>query len=142
MLIRGSLRIRNDGERGDNAFQILLSSQTMLATCSLHAMPQFGYRDRRNFEVIVSPGSQPTAKIKRSLFAPNNHIGIDDYRHLSLSALSLLRAMRTSFAHDSASAVGKSNPSSASASSRPLHTFSGTKLASGVPLRSNTYCTS
>src|SRR5579884_2035623 len=104
-------------------------------------MPQLCHSDRRNLELIVRSGSQPAAEIKSALFTTDDHISVDDYCHLSLGALSLLRAARRSFAQDLPSTGGKSNPSSASARSRPVQTLSGTKLASGAPLRSSTYCT-
>ena len=55
-------------------------------------MPQFGYRNGRDFELVAGPGSDPAREIERPFLAPDDDIRIEDYCHLSAGVLRVLRA--------------------------------------------------
>src|SRR5713226_6193211 len=98
-------------------------------------MPQFGDCDCCYRELFVWMRRDPALEVEGSLLSPNDHIGVDDYRHLSAGALSFLRAACRSRCQARASASGNSTVANASARSRPVQTFppSGTRRATGEP---------
>src|SRR6266436_4596690 len=105
--------------------------------------PQLGNGDRGNLKPVVGTGSHPLLEVEGALFAPNDDVSIENYRHLLGGALSLLRAVRKSRRQVLASFPGKPVLESASAKSRPAHTFSssGTRRANGSPFFRSTNVT-
>lgn len=87
-------------------------------------MPEFGHSDSRNLELLSGMRREPAREIELSLFAPDNHICIEDYRHLFLGGGSFFLARRRSRLQAAASLDERATSFKASASWRPEHTFS------------------
>jgi hypothetical protein len=96
-------------------------------------MPQLGNCDRGHLKSVVGTGSHPVLEVEGAFLAPNDDVRVENYPHRLDGALSLLRAVRRSRRHALASVSGKPVLESASAKSRPAHTFSlaGTRRANG-----------
>lgn len=74
---------------------------------SLYPVPEFGNGDGGNFKPIIRSRIEPPFEIKGPPFAANDDVGIKNYRHRSVGALSILRAFRKSRSQALASSGGK-----------------------------------
>src|SRR5512137_657883 len=103
-------------------------------------MPELRNSDRGNLKPVVGTRSHPLLEVEGAAVSPNDDVSIENYRHRLGGALSLLRAVRKSRRHALASFSGKPVLESASAKSRPVHTFSpsGTRRAKGSPFFTRT----
>src|SRR5229473_4463580 len=143
MLIRRLFRIRDDRQGLQNGSQVALARGPVFSGGPFHSMPQLGNGNRGDLKSVVGTGSHPLLEVEGALLAPNDDVGVENYRHRLRGALSLLRAVRKSRRHVLASFSGKPVLERASAKSRPAHTFSpsGTRRANGSPFFRSTNVT-
>ena len=126
--------VRNHGEEPERCFQISLAWLAMLGVSPLHSMPQLGDRYRGDFDFFARLGSEPSAKIKSALLAPDDDIRIEDHCHWSSGALNAARDLRMSLAQARASSGESSTWAKQRASSAPVHrgAEAGTSRATGT----------
>src|SRR5579864_1908790 len=143
MFISGLLRIRDNRHRLQDRPQITFPRGPMLSGRPLYAVPELSNGDGRNFELVVGMGSDPLLQVEGAFLAPNDDVGVENYRHLSVGALSLLRAVCRSRRHALASFSGRAVLARLSAKSRPAQTFSlsGVRRANGSPFFKSTKVT-
>src|ERR1700746_667899 len=115
----------------------------MRSARAFYSMPQLGDSDCGDLELLVGTGRHPFLEVERSPLAPNDDVGVKNYRHLSAGALRILRAARRSRCQALASLSGRSTLARASAKARPTQTFplSGTRRANGSPFLNSTNVT-
>src|ERR1700730_2404006 len=143
MLIRRLLGIREDRQGLQDSSQIAFPGGPMPPGRPFYSVPQLGNCDRSHFKSVVGTGSHPLLQVEVALLAPNDDVGVENYRHLSAGALSLLRAVCRSRRHALASLSGRAVLARASAKSRPAHSFSlsGVRRANGSPFFRSTNVT-
>src|SRR6516165_10601722 len=100
------------------------SLELMRAGRPLDAVPEFGNRYCSNLELLFGTRGHPVLEVESALFASNEHVSVENYRHLSAGVLSALRAACRSRCHALASFSGNSTLARASAKSRPTQIFS------------------
>src|ERR1700675_3035384 len=123
-----------------NCAHITLALRPVREHGSFDSVPQLRYRDGGYLQLLTGLSGQPSDEVKAALFAFNDHIGIEDYRHRSLGGFRILRAAFSSRWHALASASDRFTRLSASANSGPVQSFllSGTRRATGAPFFSRT----
>src|ERR1700686_3899557 len=140
MFICGLLRIRNDGQCGHHSLQIFSPFRLLRFGSTFHSVPKFRDRDGGDLKLVVGKRGDPASEIESTFFPADDHIGIEDYRHLSAGGASFRRAVFRSRCHALAVSSASSVFARVSARSRPeqLFALSGTKRATGTPFFSST----
>src|ERR1700676_3403144 len=143
MFISGLLRIRDNRHRLQDRPQITFTRGPMLSGRSLYAVPELSNGDGRNLKLVTWTGSHPLLQIEGALLPTNDDVGVENYRHLSAGALSLLRAVCRSRRQPPVSVSGRAVLAKALAKSRPAHSFSlsGVRRANGSPFFRSTKVT-
>src|SRR5260370_42553283 len=115
----------------------------MLSGRPLYSVPELSNGDGRNLKLVSGTGSHPLLQVEGALLPANDDVGVENYRHLSTGALSLLRAVCRSRRQALASLSGKAVLARALARSRPAHSFSlsGIRRANGSPFFRSTNVT-
>src|SRR5713226_8362291 len=124
MFISGLLGVRDNRHRLQDRPQITFTRGPVLSGRPLYSVPELSNGDRRNLKFFIGTGSHPLLQVESALLPANDDVGVENYRHLSAGALSLLRAVCRSRRHALASLSGRSVLARASAKSRPAHSFS------------------
>src|ERR1700693_1050763 len=127
--------VGKDLYRTQHFANVVLPFNPVRARCAFYAMPQLSDRNRRNLELLVLLGSQPTTEVEGSPFASNYDVGVQNYCHLSSGALRIFRPFCRSLYQAFAFSVDNLTLRNASASSLPVHVLLsfGTRRATAVP---------
>jgi hypothetical protein len=132
--------VRANWQKSEGGLEVIQALLLMRWSCSFHPMPKLCHCNRSYLKLFIGMSCQPGVQIERTLLAAYDHIRIEDYSHLFFGGESFARAATISLCQARASPAVRSVLASASASSRPVQTFSnsGVNRATGLPFFSRT----